>query len=218
MKAHFEIEQGSIEWFQIKQGKIGGTRSKGLFIKSDNLLLDLLSEITEDFDEDAVMDSYLSDAMERGNELEPQARIELEKYTGFEFLPVGWLQSVESPLLGISPDGITQTLSIGCEIKCPGAKKHLTTCLEDVIPLDHINQCIHNFAVNPILDRFYFMSYRPESIKPIFVKVLTRDSLVNIGTKSRPVLKTITEVVELEHKAAKQLELQIEESINTLKF
>jgi len=215
MKIYHNLEQGSTDWFEMKHGKIGGTRSKQLFVKSDTLLIELLAELTEPYDED--LESYKSDAMEHGQYLEPQARIELQKYCGVEFLEVGWIQS-DNPLLGVSPDGISKCATIGCEIKCPEAKKHLRTCLKNEIPLDHINQCIHNFAVNPKLETFYFVSYRPESIKPMFVEKLTRESLVNIGTEAKPIIKTISEVVTEIYKHTEILQRKINESINKLKF
>lgn len=215
MKIYHNLEQGSTEWFEMKHGKIGGTRSKQLFVKSDTLLIELLAEITEPYDEDE--ESYKSDAMENGQYLEPQARLELQKYCGVEFLEVGWIQS-DNELLGVSPDGISKCATIGCEIKCPEAKKHLRTCLKDEIPLDNINQCIHNFAVNTQLKEFYFVSYRAESIKPLFVKKLNRESLVNIGTDAKPIFKTISEVVTEIYKHTEALQKKIKESINKLNF
>lgn len=215
MKIYHDLEQGSTEWHELKHGKIGGTRSKQILVKSDTLLIDLLAELTEPFDED--LESFSSYAMENGKLLEPQARIELSKYTGIEFLEVGWIQS-ENPLVGVSPDGISECETIGCEIKCPQAKEHIRTCLDNEIPLKHIDQCIHNFLVNPKLNEFWFMSYRPESVKPMFVKKLTRESEVNIGTEARPVIKTINEVVELHTTAINELQQKINESIIKLNF
>lgn len=215
MKIFHNIEQGSTEWYELRHGKIGGTRSKQLFVKSDTLLIELLAEITEPYDEDS--ESYKSEAMENGQLLEPQARLELEKYTGIEFLEVGWIQS-DNELLGVSPDGISKCATIGCEIKCPEAKKHIKTCLSDEIPLDNINQCIHNFAVNSKLETFYFVSYRPESIKPLFVKKLTRESLVNIGTEAKPNIQPIGVVVAMIYQLTEKLQQKINESINKLKF
>lgn len=216
MKIYHNLEQGSLEWHEMRHAKIGGTRSKQLLVKSDTLLIELLAELTEPFDEDNA-DTYKSDAMENGSFLEPQARLELQKYTGIEFLEVGWIQS-DNSLLGISPDGLSKCATIGAEIKCPEAKEHIRTCLANEIPLKHIDQCTHNFLVNPKLGTFYFMSYRPESVKPMFVQKLTRESLVNIGTDARPVIKTISEVIELKETAVKELEIKIKESINKLNF
>jgi hypothetical protein len=156
--------------------------------------------------------------MMRGIELEPQAKAQLEIYTGLTFLDAGWIQSIENPLLGISPDGITKDETVMCEIKCPARVKHTRTILEDRIPDDHLEQLIHAFTVNPKLEKLYFCSFRPESIKPLFVKELNRMSLVDLGTKARPVVKSVREWVEIAKTEALRLELLIKEKIEELKF
>ncbi len=217
MEVFFDVEQHSEEWFRKKWGKIGGTASAGLFVKSDTLFYDLLAEQTEAFDTDLIEEGFQSDAMFRGTLLEPEARKQLELYTGLQFLEAGWIQN-EINILGISPDGITANLTAQCEIKCPQAKKHLKTCIDNEIPLDNINQCVHAFAVNDKLESLFFMSYRPESIKPIFVKELKRADNVNIGTKARPIIKTVDECVTIIHSEAKLLEAQLKQTINNLNF
>lgn len=216
MIVRYDIEQGTEEWYKVRYGKIGGTTSAGLFVNSDTLLLGLLAELTEPIDLD--YDSYVSEDMQRGIELEPIARKSLSEYIGVELLQAGWLQSTEHSLLGVSPDGISKCETITAEIKCPGAKKHVETLLSNEIPLDNIKQCIHYFTVNPKLEKHYFCSYRPESIKPMFVKVLHRDSLVNLGTKAKPVMKTIAECVSIAKNATIVLDKEIEEAIEKLKF
>ena len=214
---HFNIEQHSSEWFEIRHGKIGGTRAKELFVKSDTLFYKLLAETIEPFDEDAE-ESFQSEAMERGNFLEPQARIELQKYTGLEFIECGWIQS-DNELMGISPDGITADFTIQIEVKCPGAIAHLKMCVADAIPLEYINQCVHAFTVNDKLEKLYFVSYRPEcAIKPLFVKELTRDSLVNNGTIAKPVMVEISHLVTVSYVEAELLQEKIKETINKLNF
>lgn len=217
MKVYYDVEQGSLDWFRKKWGKVGGTASAGLFVKSDTLFYDLLAEQTEAFDTDLIEEGFQSDAMFRGTLLEPEARKQLELYTGLQFLEAGWIQN-DIELIGISPDGITADLTSQCEIKCPQAKKHLKTCIDNEIPLDNINQCVHAFAVNDKLESLFFMSYRPESIKPIFVKELKRNDLVNIGTKARPVMKSVEDCVTIIHSEAKLLETQLKETINNLNF
>lgn len=216
MIARYDIEQGTEEWYKVRYGKIGGSTSAGLFVKSDTLLLSLLAELTEPIDLD--YDSYISEDMQRGIELEPIARKSLSEYIGVELFQAGWLQSTEHELLGISPDGISKCETITAEIKCPGAKKHVETLLNNEIPLDNLKQCIHYFTVNPKLQKHYFCSYRPESIKPMFVRELNRNSLVNLGTKAKPVMKTIAECVSIAKNATVVLEGQIKEAIEKLKF
>jgi hypothetical protein len=216
MKAYYDIKQGTEEWHNIRYGKIGGTLSKGLFVKSDTLLIDVLSETIEPIEID--FDSFESADMVRGYELEPLARQELSKYIGVELLECGWLQCEEIPLLGISPDGISQDETISAEIKCPASKKHTKTIYFDVIPIDHLHQCLQYFTVNPKLETHYFCSFRPESIKPLFVKKLTRDSLVDLGTKAKPNIQTIDHWVRVAKREAQFIQEQLDEAVERLKF
>ena len=50
MIARTDIVQGTAEWHQVRYGKIGGSLCKGLFVKSDTLLIEILSKLTEDFE------------------------------------------------------------------------------------------------------------------------------------------------------------------------
>lgn len=209
-----EIEQGTLEWFELKWGKIGGTASKGLHTKGDTLFIDILSQHLEDFEP---TDSFTNDAMERGNELEPFAREYIGRYVSCEFEQSGWLQSEENELLGISPDGTTKDNTVCCEIKCFGRKKHTEVLLKDEIPLEYIHQCIHYFTVNPKLEKLYFIAFRPEAPKH-FVKELTLNSIVNIGTNSRPKAMTIEAVRDYSIEKANELLNRVKLEVESIKF
>jgi len=216
MKIFRDIIQGTEDGHRIKWGKIGGTRASGLFVKSDNLLLELLSEITEDFELDE--DGFTTSAMQRGQDLEPFAFKEASEYIGINFESVGWLEREDNDLLGISPDGVSECLRYAIEIKCPESKRHLKTILSNEIPDDNLDQCVQYFTVNDKLEALYFVSFRPEAIKKIFVKKLTRESFVNIGTKTKPVMKSINEVVLMAKLEAQNLRNEINKKIEILKF
>lgn len=216
MIPHFQITQGQDEWRKIRYGKIGGTRSKGLHVKSDTLLYEVLSELAEEYETD--FDEYISPAMLRGMSLEPDARRELSEYTGIDFLECGWLQCEENELLGISPDGINKELTVCCEIKCPEPKRHTETIHINKTPQDNLHQVLHYFTVNPLLENCYFCSYRPESIKKIFVERFYRNSEVDLGTKAKPVVKTIQEWVNVSHVEAAILKTKLSQAITNLQF
>ncbi len=216
MKVFKDIVQGTEDWHRIKWGKIGGTRSDGLFTKGNDLLLTLLSETTEDFELEE--DGYTSSVMQRGIDLQPLALSEAIEYTGINFVEVGWLERIDNPLLGISPDGISECLRASIEIKCPQSKRHIKTILLNDVPDDNINQCIHYFTVNDKLEEHYFVSFRPEAIKKIFVKKLTRSSFVNIGTDKKPVMRSIDELTIMAKLEAEILSKQIEYKTAILKF
>lgn len=208
------IKQKSLEWFELKWGKIGGTLSKGLFVKSDTLFIDILSQKLEEFEPS---DSFENEHTQRGNDLEPFAIEYLEKYTGLKFNSVGWIQSEKNELLGISPDGITDDLKIACETKCFARKKHTEILIKNDIPLDNIYQLVHYFTVNPKLEKLYFCAFRPESVKN-FVKELTLKSEVNIGTKARPKIMTIEAVRDYSLEFADELLKRINKTKEDLKF
>tara|TARA_R110000765_G_scaffold164897_2_gene269949 strand:- start:88 stop:732 length:645 start_codon:yes stop_codon:yes gene_type:complete len=214
MIVHEKLEQKSLEWFEVKWGKIGGTLSKGLHTKGDTLFIDLLSQHIEEFEPS---DSWENEHTKRGNDLEPFAIEYLEKYTGYKFKQFGWLQSEENELLGISPDGLIEDLTIACEAKCFARKKHTEILLTREIPLDNIHQLVHYFTVNPKLEELYFCAFRPEAVTS-FVKRLTLNSEVNIGTKAKPRMFTIKEVVELSKSAADNLLDRINISKGKLNF
>lgn len=202
------VKQKSIEWHELRWGRIGGTLSSGLFTDSETLLIDIISQRNEQVViED---DGFISKDMERGNELEPLARNFLEKYHGVKFLETGWLQCEENELLGISPDGISECETMACEIKCFGRKQHMTTLLEQEIPKKHVHQIIHYFTVNPKLEKLFFIAFRPEAMKH-FQTTITRDSIIDIGTKTKPKIYTIKELVRIAKREAADLLIKIKE-------
>jgi hypothetical protein len=180
MKAHYDLIQGTSAWFELKYGRIGGSRAQSTFVDSDTLIYKLAAERSESY---AWEDGYTSDAMLRGQDLEPVAIDRLSEYTGHTFIPCGWIDSdIEN--VGISPDGISPCETIMCEVKCPDGNKHIETCFSGKVPQDNIRQVLHYFVCNPKLETMYFVSFRPESlIKPLFVVELKRDSLIDVGLK-----------------------------------
>jgi putative phage-type endonuclease len=218
MKAHFEIEQRTPEWHAIRWGKVGGTRAKGLLGKSGTLTRDILSEQLEEYDQTAEDSGFTNQAMQRGIDLEPHAREYLSATIGVELLDCGWIQG-DNPLIGISPDGISADYTVMCEMKCPQKEAYTELLMTDEIDTDYLCQIIHAFLVNEKLERHYFIAYRPESIKHAFIKEFTKDSMVDLGTKAKPVTKTVSQWVEFAKIALNQLELDLKmyhEKINTI--
>ncbi len=220
--AHFEIEQGSENWHRIRYGKVGGVLAKSLLGKPETLINEIGSCMLEPFSLDE--DGYVNTAMQRGIDLEPMARAEMEKYIrghadrpDLVLLPCGWLQNTIITILGISPDGVSADLTIQIEAKCPGKNKHAATLYGGVIPDDHIDQCLHSFTVNPLLERIYFGSFRPECDHPLFIKHLTRDSIINMGTKAKPVCKPVSEWVQILQAAAITLQENVKVYNDNLK-
>lgn len=213
---YFDLLQGSEEWHAMRYGKISGSLSKSLFVDSDTLFISLLSCRMESFKLEPP--GYESDAMIRGKELEPFARMEISRKAKLHFKQAGWIQNDNISLLGISPDGITECGTIAAEFKCPSREVHMETLLTNDIPLKNIHQCLHYFTVNEKLKELHFGSFRPECKIRLFHKVLTPESIINIGTKAKPVLDTIGELSKQCREKAQNIEQQIKNSLIKLKL
>lgn len=205
----FDFEQNTLEWFEAKWGKIGGTLSKGLLVKSDTLLIDILSQHLEEFEP---TDSYENQAMIEGRENEPFAIQWLEQRLGIKFEKPAICISTENDLLCYSPDGLSECDRFGAEVKCPQRKAHTKILFENETPLEYISQIVHAFTVNPKMEKFWFLSFRPQSPKH-FLKEYNPDTLINMGTKAKPVMKTIREWTQVSKDEATLLKLELNQSL-----
>jgi len=154
--------------------------------------------------------------MQNGIDSEIYAQEYLQKYTGLTFENPACLQSEENELLGISPDGITSDLTTACEFKAFGRKNHLKCLLTNEIPVDYVAQLIHYFTVNNKLKKLYFLAFRAEAPKH-FLKLVTLDTELNVGTEKKPVLKPVHEMVTLAKANAEKLLKRLKEEESKLK-
>jgi predicted phage-related endonuclease len=211
----YDITQGSDEWHQLRVAKVGGSTSHQLHVKSDTLLEQLLAELAEPWQPS---EDYVSEAMIRGRELEPIAVEQVGAYVGKSFSSCGWIQSDECELIGASPDGISEDETEIVETKCPSAKVHISYIRAGVVPSDYVDQCVHYFAIHPKLQKVHFASFRPECIKPLFVVTITRESEINVGTKARPVIKTVAEYASEKIELSRALQERLTSEYETLTF
>lgn len=213
MIVRYDIEQGSDRWHEERYGKISGTSSKGLFVDSDTLLNSLIACNLEPFRLEPP--GYQNDAMIRGNELEPFGRMELSRKIKIKLVQAGWIQS-DISIVGISPDSISECETIACELKCPGRDVHTSTLRENNIPLSNMHQCLHYFTVNEKLKELHFASFRPESKIRLFHKVLTRESIINIGTAKTPKMFSVEHLVKLARNEAQAIETKLYQELETI--
>ena len=116
-------------------------------------------------------DSASSSWMERGNDLEDQARAAYEWETGNTVQPVGFILR-DDRLAGVSPDGLVGTDG-GLEIKCPGAKKHIAYARDPVLLSEEYRHQIHAGLL--LADRAWWdvVSFNPAM--PLVVVRVARD-------------------------------------------
>ena len=116
-----EEPQGSPEWFAARSGKFTGSNFDKLFMgKSTKGYNDLLNTVAFERLSGVVPESFETDWMARGKELEAEARKQYELETFRRVRTVGFVS--EDEWVGASPDGLIDEDGI-LEVKCP---KHTT--------------------------------------------------------------------------------------------
>lgn len=175
------VIQGSEEWLRVRTGIPTASRiseiitpAKGEYSKSaEKYAIEL---IADSMGTDQPPEFAGNKWTDRGTELEPLAREALEQHTGEKVMTVGFITSCED-MVGCSPDGmkldsVGMDYVRGCEIKCPGPKKHVQTFLGGVLPDDYRVQ-VHASMVITGLDEWEFFSWCP-GIRPFHI-IVRRD-------------------------------------------
>lgn len=130
MKKH-NVEQKSEEWYELRlkcpltasEAQSIGNSGKGL----ETLVYEQLALKYSHADRE----SYSNKDLERGIELEPQARSLYELETGLKVDEVGFITNEDiSPVAGCSPDGLVGEEGL-LEIKCFDDTKHFRMTLDD---------------------------------------------------------------------------------------
>ena len=125
----YDMEQRSDEWFEVKRGKLGASHAQAIQAQGkglDTYILELMAE----YYSNGVTESYTNENMERGNELEAQARAIYELETGNEVQEVGFV--AYDSYVGCSPDGMVGEEGL-IEIKCPTNKVFFAYMLDGKI-------------------------------------------------------------------------------------
>ena len=192
------IEQGSEAWYQARLGRITGTRFNALMMTdSTKGYKDLISDIACEMISGEFDEQFKSTLMDRGNEVEPEARGLYEELFETTVEQVGIVYPDEDnefhEWVGVSPDGLTDGL---LEIKCPLRKTHLNYIGEGVLPSEYKWQVYGLLFVTglPYCD---FMSYFPD-MKPFIVRVHPDDEIFKlISTRLRLTIQRIKEKLEM---------------------
>ena len=202
------IEQGSQEWHAIRYGKIGGSSLKELMVgkelKDSAIFAEILSAQFEPYQEEY---QFKSEAMQHGNDLEPQARLFYELLNDVDVVQIGWAE-MDNGIAGISPDGLVGSKG-AVEFKCPTRKQHTGYILEpDSIVKDYFWQIVQYFVVFDDIEWVDICSFRPEcSYKP-FLDVRVNE-YTEIKLTPKNTLK-ISEAVEQAKYKINQLKTELE--------
>lgn len=172
------VEQHSEAWFELRCGRITGTRFQTLVSGRETKgYQELVTMVACEIITGKQEENYTSADMERGTLLEPIARMSFIETIGIDIQEVGFITPDDDYLsewVGISPDGVyfeNETPKHLLEIKCPKPKTHFEYILNGKLPNEYRHQVQGQLFVTG-LEKCYFMSYC-ENMKPFIIEVFS---------------------------------------------
>ena len=197
------IKQGTVEWHQLRLGKVTASRvadimaktKTGLSASRRNYLIELaIQRVTGQIEE-----SYSNSAMQWGTETEPLARMayELAKETLVEQVPFVDHPNIE--WFGCSPDGLVEANGL-IEIKCPNSATHWATIKSQEIPAKYHYQMQTQMACTET-EWCDFVSFDPRmpDRSQLFIKRLYRsnDGIADIEKAIKEFLVEVQQETDL---------------------
>ena len=169
MKIH-NFEQRTDEWYAIRRGKMSASNAETIIANGKGLETYIYNLMAEYYSS-AEKENYINADMQRGIDLEPEAKIEFQFYTGLDIKEVGCVELNEYILA--SPDGLIGDDGL-IEIKCPNDSIYFKLLLSNNIKPEYIAQMQMQMYVT---DRqyCYFVSYNPNFEKSLYIKKINRD-------------------------------------------
>lgn len=195
-----DCEQGSAEWFEARFGCVTASRFNDILTPTgkpttgerrvkymNSLLADWLSK--------SYHDSYESEWMRRGTELEPEARDLYGMIKDVEPEQIGLVYLDDRKLVGCSPDAFVGKDGLW-ENKTPAPYNHIGYLLGGKMPTPYIPQVQGQMWVCE-RDWADFMSYCP-GIKPLIVRVYRDEKYIK--ALSDEIEKFVEEMLEKREK------------------
>lgn len=188
----YDVQQGSAEWLLARLGKITASNFDKVITKTGKpsaQVEDLINTAVAEAIIGEPIETYQSDAMLRGQILEPEALEFFNFVHGTNFKPVGFIDSGLN--YGCSPDAIDWTNAEGLELKCPLAHTHVKYLSSNALPEIYKLQVQGGMLVTGF-DTWRFASYHPNL--PFFSVTVPRDE--KIITSLRDGLLKASEEIE----------------------
>lgn len=167
MQIH-NVEQGTIEWLQLRLGKITGTRLKSV-MGSKTVQQGLIYELVAEQLTGQAEELFTTGPMRWGTEHEGDAVVAYEKRTGVRTEKVGFCISDDFSYLGLSPDRLIKKgkkYVKGVEVKAPTTKTVIKYMLDGGVPDEYRWQVVNYFLVCKTLQEVDFIIYDPRILRP----------------------------------------------------
>lgn len=166
----YNFEQRTEDWYNFRKGKMTASNADTIIANGKGLETYIYNLMAEYYSS-AEKENYINADMQRGIDLEPEAKIEFQFYTGLDIKEVGCVELNEYILA--SPDGLIGDDGL-IEIKCPNDSIYFKLLLSNNIKPEYIAQMQMQMYVT---DRqyCYFVSYNPNFEKSLYIKKINRD-------------------------------------------
>ena len=166
-----QLEQGSDAWLKYRLNKVMATDTP--VILGSNPWVTKIQRWEEKMLLRPPVE--LNDAMKRGTELEPIARMVVEEMLGMEFTPCVY-ESDKHPWMASSLDGLSDCGKYIIELKCPTNPKLHFNNKEGMIPEYYLDQMQHQILCPPDVDIVFFCTYFPDDKSmPVSITRKTKD-------------------------------------------
>jgi hypothetical protein len=190
---HYDVEQNSEEWSELRLGKFTASSFGDLFMKPEtktyqNAIVKVAFErVTGESEE-----SYSNKWMQRGHEKEPFARENYELISFNSVENAGFWEFNE--FVGASPDAKIVGANAGCEFKCPSFQVYNEYLQTQKLPTAYFWQ-VHGQLLCTGWDYIDYMPYSSPKLKQILIRV-ERDQSV-LDRLEAQLEKSINEVKQL---------------------
>ena len=164
-----ECEQNTEPWYRERSGHPTASsfdKVMTLDMKPSKQAKNYMYQLAAERIAGPQIDTYQSFAMQRGHELENEARLLFGLHLGIEVKQVGLIYPNENKLYSCSPDGFWGE---GLEIKCPLSHTHVSYLLAGTLPTEYVLQVQGSMLVTS-QDHWFFMSYFP-GLPPLILRI-----------------------------------------------
>ncbi len=179
----FDLIQGSPEWLAARAGSLGASSMGDALAKTKTgwgaSRANLKARIVTERITGQPVETFTNAAMQRGNDLEPQARAMYSFHSGHDVTEVGIIPHPKIKHSHCSPDGLIGDDGM-VEIKCCGAARHIEM-LTDSPPEDrYIKQCLWQMACTgrKWVDLTYFHPDLPEAMQLVIHRIERNEALI----------------------------------------
>ena len=209
-----KIEQLTPEWWDLKVGKISGTRYSQLISTRENSLLEeVVNELLDGYIQ---QDEFINDAMQFGTDNEPIAIDKYEIFSGMKFARGGVILSEYSKIHMASPDAVNLENGIIVEVKSTMKGATQIKRFLHGVETDKIGQIVNYFAVSDAVKEVHWVSYCPfRKERELVVIKFTRDTIISQKETKKNGIETVTvqDLVSIGREKLTELEKEIKQTI-----